>query len=208
MISNRFPRVAAPCLVLVCAASPVLASEEGGGGALITPQIGTIFWTLITFILLVVVLGKYAWKPLLGALDERQRSIEESLRQAEKEKADAAKLVEEHKALVAQAHRERAESVAAGQRDAEALKAEILEQARQQRDQLLKQTEEQVQAGIVQAQSKLRVLTADMVIKAAEKLLARNLDDATQRKLVEDYLTDLEKSSIDSSSSPEGPPVS
>ena len=80
--------------------------------------------------------------------------------------------------------------------------AEIINALKPERgEQLLEQTEAQVQAGMRQARSELRGVAVDLAIQAAGKLLARNLDDQTQRKLVEDYLADLE-SSGESSPSP------
>jgi F-type H+-transporting ATPase subunit b len=146
--------------------SALAASEGGGGASLIEPQLGTIFWTTITFLVLVVLLGR--------------------------EQAEA--LLRQQRELLEQARRERSEALSAGQRDAEKLKAEILAEARGQREQLLKQTEAQVQAGMRQARAELRELAADLAIQAAGKLLERNLDAATQKRLVEDYLRDLERS--------------
>jgi F-type H+-transporting ATPase subunit b len=188
-------RLAAGWLLLAVAALPALASEGGGGGAsLIEPKFGTVFWTLLTFILLVVLLGRFAWKPLLGALEQREKSIKDSIDQARKDREEAEGLLGQHRELLGEARRERAEAVSAGRRDAEVLKAEILEEAKKQREQLLAQTQEQVDAGLRQARSELRSVAADLAIQAAEKLLVKNLDDATQRKLVEDYLADLETS--------------
>ena len=191
----RSTRLAAGCLSLGLFVVPALASEGGGaGGALIQPQVGTIFWTVITFICLAFLLGKFAWKPLLGALDEREKSIQDSIDQARTDRETAEGLLTEHRALLDQARRERAEALAAGQRDAERLKSEILDEARGQREKLLTQTEAQVAASMRQARAELRAVAADLAVQAAEKLLTKNLDDPTQRKLVEDYLADLEAS--------------
>ena len=187
-------RLAIGCLILGVATVPVAASEGGGGSSLIEPNVGTIFWTTVTFVILAFLLGRFAWKPLLGALQERERSIQESIDQARGDREQAEKLLEEQRQLLEQARRERAEALTAGQRDAEKVKAEILDEARQQREKLLSQTQAQVQAGLRQARSELRVVAADLAIRAAEKLLTKNLDDASQRKLVEDYLADLERS--------------
>ncbi len=196
-------------LVVATASStaPILASGsgEGGGGmgeALITPHIGTIFWTLVTFICMLVILSRYAWKPMLGALELRENTIQENLDRAKNERTEAENLIQEHRQLVNDARRERAEASAKGREDAEKLKAEILTEAKGQRDQILEQTRSQVELSVRQAQSELQATAADLAIKAAEKLLARNLDDATQRKVVEDYLSQLERSSGDSSSLP------
>jgi F-type H+-transporting ATPase subunit b len=188
-------RLAAGWLLVTVATLPALAAEGGGGGAsLIEPKFGTVFWTLLTFILLVALLGRFAWKPLLGALEQRENSIRESIDQARTDREQAEQLLAQHKGLLDQARRERAEAVSEGRRDAEGLKAEILEEAKKQREQLLAQTEAQVQAGMRQARSELRKVATDLAIQAAEKLLVKNLDDPTQRKLVEDYLADLEAS--------------
>lgn len=191
----RSTRLAGGCLGLGLFVVSAAASEGGGGGgALIQPQIGTIFWTVITFICLAFLLGRFAWKPLLGALDEREKAIQDSIDQARQDREAADGLLTEHRALLDQARRERAEALAAGQRDAERLKAEILDEARGQREKLLAQTEAQVAASMSQARAELRAVAADLAVQAAEKLLTKNLDDPTQRKLVEDYLADLEAS--------------
>lgn len=189
----RLAKLVAAGAMLAAATLPALASEGGGGAKLVEPQFGTIFWTTVTFIVLVFLLARFAWKPLLGALNERETSIRQSIEQARQDREEAEKLLGEHRDLLGQARRERAEALSTGQRDAEKLKAEILEEARKQREQLLEQTEAQVQAGMRQARAELRTVAVDLAIQAAEKLLTKNLDDATQRRLIEDYLADLER---------------
>lgn len=191
------------CLALSLGGPAVVASEGGGvGQSLIQPQIGTIFWTLLTFLLMLVLLGRYAWGPLLGAIKSRETTIRDSLDQARRDREDAERLLQQQRELLAEARRDRAEALEQGRREAEALKAELLEHARQQRDQLLKQTEAQISASLRQARGELRSIAADLAIRAAEKLLVKNLDDATQRKMVEDYLAELERTSGGSRSLP------
>lgn len=190
-------KLVACSLGVLASAAPLLASEgaEGGGGgsALITPHIGLIFWTTITFLLLLMLLSKYAWGPILAAMNAREEGIKGDLDNARREREEALKLVEEHRALINLARKERADAVEAGRRDAERLKAEILEEARKQREQLMKQAETQIEAGLRQARAGLKGEAADLAIQAAGKLMGKNLDDATQRRLVEDYLADLER---------------
>ncbi len=179
-------------LPVVLASGVVLASEGGGGASLIEPQFGTMFWTTVTFLILVVLLGRFAWKPLLGALEQREKSIAGTIEQARKDREAAEALLVEHRQLLDQARRERAEAVAAGQRDAERLKTEILDQARRERDQVLAQTEAQIQSAMREARGDLKAAVVDLAIAAAERLLSKNLDDAAQRRLVEEYVADLE----------------
>jgi F-type H+-transporting ATPase subunit b len=181
-------------LVLALATVPATASDEGGSPAqaLIQPHIGTIFWTLVVFGLMLFILGRFAWKPLLSALNAREKSIRDNIDRASSDRDEAQRLLDEQRELLAEARRERAAAVDLGRTDAEQLKAEMLQEAQAQREQLLEQTQAQVDAGLRQARSELRGYAADMVVQATQKLLAKNLDDATQRRLVEDYLSDLE----------------
>jgi F-type H+-transporting ATPase subunit b len=189
---------AGPALACAISVAPSAAlAAEGGAGlgqALITPRIGTIFWTLLTFVIMVVILRRFAWGPLLAALELRQRSIQETIDQAKLDRAQAQELLQEHRDLVSEARRERAQAVERGRQDAERIKAEILEDARGQRERLMQQTTAQLEAGLRQAQQELRATAADLAIRAAEKLIATNLDEAGHRRLVEDYLADLERS--------------
>ncbi len=162
----------------------------------------TFFWTALTFVLMVLILGRFAWKPLMGAVDARENSIRDSIEQARVDREQAEALVKQHRELLTEARRERAAAVERGKRDAEKVKAEILEEARAQREQTLKQTEVQVQASLRQARSELRATAADLAIFAAEKLLSQNIDDAAQRKLVEQHLAEIERQSGDPSSPP------
>jgi len=190
--------LAAACLL----GTTALRAAEGGSSSnlLIQPQFGTIFWTTVTFVLLWFLLARYAWKPLLGAVEARESGIRDAIDSARREREEAQRLLEEQRAMLTLARKERAEAVDAGRRDAERLKAEILDEARRQREQLMKQAETQIDAGLRQARAELKGEAADLALLAAGKLLSRNLDDATQRRLVEDYLADLER--MGSSSDP------
>ncbi len=185
------------------AALPAAAAEGGASGkALITPQVGLIFWTLVTFVLLLFVLKWVAWKPLLRAVEERERLIRESLESARADREHAQALFEEQQALLQQARRERAAAVEQGRADAERLKAEILEDARRQKEDLVRQAEAQIAAAVRRARSELRAAAADLAIQAAAKLLADHLDEEAQRKLVEEYLAELEQLPAGSSTVP------
>ncbi|HEX4823421.1 MAG TPA: F0F1 ATP synthase subunit B [Candidatus Polarisedimenticolaceae bacterium] len=184
--------------ILLAATALPVAAEEGehaaaGASALITPEIGLMFWTLVTFVILLVLLGKFAWKPIMDAMNAREAGIKGDLDRARGDREEAERLLVEHRALIDQARRERAEAVEAGRKDAERLKGEILDEARKQKDQLVQQAQTQIEAGLRQARGELKSVAADLAIQVAGKLIGSNLDDATQRRLVEDYLADLER---------------
>jgi F-type H+-transporting ATPase subunit b len=171
-----------------------LAAEGGGGGGLMSFDEQAFVWTLVTFVIMLVILGRFAWKPLLAAIDAREKGIEGTLAEARRQRDEAEALLKQHEQLVVEARRERAEAMEQGRKQAEGIRAEILEEARKQREQVLAQTREQVQAELRQARAELRASAVDLSIAAAEKLLARNLDEPSQRRLVEDHLAELERS--------------
>ena len=170
-------------------------AAEGGDSSslLIQPQFGTIFWTVVTFLILAWLLKKYAWKPLLTAVEAREAGIRDAIEGAKRERDEAQRLLDEQRAMLNLARKERADAVEAGRRDAERLKAEILEEARKQREQLMKQAQSQIDAGLRQARAELKGEAADLAIQAAGKLLGKNLDDPTHRRIVDDYLAELER---------------
>lgn len=187
-------RLVFPVASFLLASTSAQAAEGGNSSSLlIQPQFGTIFWTVVTFLILSFLLGRFAWKPLLGAVEARETGIRDAIEGAQREREEAQRILEENRAMLILARKERAEAVEAGRRDAERLKAEILDDARKQRELLIKQAEAQIDAGLRQARAGLKGEAADLAIQAAGKLMGRNLDDATQRRLVEDYLADLER---------------
>jgi F-type H+-transporting ATPase subunit b len=161
------------------------------GSNLITPDPGTVLWTVITFIVLAVLLAKFAWKPLLTTLQERERTIRESLEQAQKARAEGEETLRRNQEILSQARRETAAILEQGKREAETLRAEILAQARKEAQDLVEQGKRQVQFEQKQAMEQLRRQVADLAIQAAERLITRSLDDSAQRQLVDDYVRGL-----------------
>ena len=161
------------------------------GSNLITPEFGTVFWTVLTFVILAFLLGRFAWRPLLRVLEEREKTIRESLEQARRARAEAEETVRVNQEIVANARRETAAVIEQGRREADALRAEILAQARKDAQDLVEQGRRQVQYEQKQAIEQLRRQVAGLAIDVAERLIARSLDDAKQRELLEAYVRDL-----------------
>ena len=157
----------------------------------ITP--GLMVWTIVTFILLAFVLGKYAWKPLLKSLHDREDAIRDALDQSEKARAEAAELLKQNEKNMARADEEYQKALREGKALAEKLKEEIVTKARQQAQQELQHAKEEIQRDIEAAKLQLRNEVADLAIKAAEKILDENLDPAKQKKLVDSVLNQLPK---------------
>jgi len=165
---------------------PVLAA---GGIADINP--GLTLWTAITFLLLLVVLSKFAWGPIVKMLNERESTIREAIESAKKERAEAEKLMAEQKAALATATREAAELAKRNQVEVETLRQELTAKARKEADELVASARKQIIEEKAKAVTELRSMVADLAIDAAAKLVKANLDDKAQRALVEDYLKQL-----------------
>jgi F-type H+-transporting ATPase subunit b len=161
------------------------------GASLINPEVGTIIWTVITFVILAALLAKFAWKPLLQTLADRERIIRESLEQAQKARAEGEETLKKNQEVLARARRETAAILDQGKREAETLRSEILSQARKEAQDLVEQGKKQVQFEQKQAMEQLRRQVADLAIQAAERLITRSLDDSAQRQLVDEYVRGL-----------------
>jgi len=158
---------------------------------LVTPEFGTIIWTIVTFLILLVLLGRYAWKPLLAMLDEREKTVKDALQAAERARAEADETLRKNQEILAGARRETAALIEQGRRESETLRAEILAQARQEALDLVEQGKRQIQFEQKQAIDSLRRQVADLAIGAAERLIRSELDDAKHRELVAEYVKSL-----------------
>jgi F-type H+-transporting ATPase subunit b len=154
---------------------------------------GLIVWTIVTFILVLTVLGKFAWKPLLQSLDEREEKIRGALEQAEKARAEAAELLKQNERNMARAEEEFQKAIREGKALAEKMKEEIVTKAKQQAQHEIKMGKEEIQRDIDAAKKQLRTEVADLAIMAAEKILDESLDQQKQKKLVDSFLNQLPK---------------
>lgn len=148
---------------------------------------GPILWTVLNFSLLVVLLRFIAWKPILAALENRERSISESLDRAEQARVEADRvLAENHKALAKV--EEESQKMLRDSRDyASRIQAEAHERAQEEARKLIAQAREDIEHLKQQALNELRVEVAQLAVGAAEKILNERLDMDRSRKLVDDY---------------------
>jgi F-type H+-transporting ATPase subunit b len=154
---------------------------------------GLILWTILTFLIVLVILRRTAWKPLLTALKEREDSIRASLHDAEEARQQAQKLLDENKKLLATAEEQSQRIIKDGRDMADRLKAEILEKANTSSQQMIVQAREEIQREKESALTQLRSEVADLAITAAGKILDANLDPAKQRAIVDAAIRDINK---------------
>ena len=152
---------------------------------------GLIIWTIITFILLLLVLRSVAWKPLLAMLDEREGRIRDSLNQAEKARQEAQNAAEENRRAMEHAQAEARQAIAAGREAAERAAQEVRERAADEARQMLQQARRTIRQEKEQAIQELRSYAAGLAIEAAGKVLDENLDNARNRKLVDEFIDSI-----------------
>ncbi|HET9599642.1 MAG TPA: F0F1 ATP synthase subunit B [Anaeromyxobacteraceae bacterium] len=152
---------------------------------------GLTLWTAITFLLLIVVLAKFAFGPIVKMLAERERSIRDAIDQAKKERAEAERMLADQKASLAAAQREAAALAQRSRQDVEALRAELTANARKEADQLVATARQQIVEEKAKALSELKAQVADLAIDATRRLIQSSLDEKSQRALVEDYIAKL-----------------
>ena len=149
---------------------------------LVTPEIGLIFWTTIVFLLLLIVLKKYAWKPILAAVDERNKSIEEALKAADKAKKEMLALNTDNERILTEAKKERDALLKEGREIKDNIIAEAKDKAKIESDKILITAKEQINNEKMKAITELKNQVAEMSIDIAEKILKSELSDKNKQK--------------------------
>jgi F-type H+-transporting ATPase subunit b len=170
---------------------PILMQEHAAASPFATPNPGMIIWTWVVFILLFLMLRKFAWPAILNLAEEREQTIKGQLEDAEKMHAESKVALEEHKALLAGAKEEASALVAAAKATAEKERESLIAKARQEQEDILLRAKREIQAERERAVAELRAEAVDLSLAAASRLVDANLDGAANRKLVSDYLDSL-----------------
>ena len=149
---------------------------------LVTPEIGLIFWTTIVFLLLLIVLKKYAWKPILAAVDERNKSIEDALKAADKAKKEMLSLNTDNERILIQSKKERDALLKEGREIKDNIITESKDKAKLEADKILITAKEQINNEKMKAITELKNQVASMSIDIAEKILKSELSDKNKQK--------------------------
>jgi F-type H+-transporting ATPase subunit b len=136
----------------------------------------------------IIILGKYAWKPLLNVLHERERTIRDSIENARRERAEAQRLLEDYKRQLEQARQEATTIVEEGRRDSEAVRQRIQEEARQQADEMIERARREIRLATDAAVKELYDQTADLAVQVASGILKREIKPDEHRDLVQESL--------------------
>ena len=149
---------------------------------LVLPDVGLVIWSTLAFLILLFVLGKYAWKPILKAIGDREQGITDAIASAEKIKAEMAQLKNENEALLASAREERAVLLKEAKEVADKLVADAKEKARSEYDRILADAQSAIQQQQNAALIDVKNQVGNLVIEVAEKVLRRELANKAEQE--------------------------
>lgn len=155
---------------------------------LLMPGLGLIFWTLVAFLIVVIILKKFAWKPILQSLKERELSIATSIATAEKMKHDMAQLKTENEAILAQAREERARMIKEAKETSDKMLNDAKERAKTEYDRIIVDAQAAIQQQKNAALTEVKNQVGKLVIEVSEKVLRRELANKDQQ---EGYIKEL-----------------
>ena len=159
---------------------------------LLTPCTGLIIWQTIIFVGLFFLLAKFAWKPILGALKERETSIQHALDSAERAKQEISLLKADNEKLLKEAREERERIMREARETANRMKEEAQLDAKKMADKIIDDARAAINIEKQAALKEVKVQVAMFSIHVAEKLMKKNLsDDKAQKELVTNYINDL-----------------
>ena len=153
---------------------------------------GLFIWTILTFLLLLMVLAKFAWKPLLEMLDERQKSIDDSLLSAEKARLELAGINKESEAILSKSRTQAQTIVADAKSAADKLNEDIVSKAKEEADGQLKKAKNQISVEKDRALLEIRQEVVELSITVAEKIIKKNLSKDDNASIIEDSLNKLD----------------
>jgi F-type H+-transporting ATPase subunit b len=178
---------------LVFAAS---GGSSSGGSFLISPNVGLMVWTLLLFVLSMIVLWKLAFPRISAALDRRQRAIEESIDAAEETRRRADQLLDEYRERLHEARQQAQEIIDRARKAAEVHERDSEEEAVARREHLMERTRREIEAETRRAIQEIRREVADLTVMATEKVTRKTLSDEDQQRLVEEALAELDFSAL------------
>ena len=177
---------------LALTALPIHAAEEGAALSPFAGDLGNAIWTLGIFLIVVIVLGKFAWGPILGLLQQREEFIHKALSDAKHDRDEAEARLKEYAAKLQAAHLESATIVEDARRDAERLREEVRQRAKGEAEKLVANAQRQIQLETSRALEQIRREAVDLSVMIASKIIQRNLTKEDNERLIDDALKQVQ----------------
>jgi F-type H+-transporting ATPase subunit b len=185
-------------LVLLAAAAPLQAQEHAAEATpgLMSPNTGLMFWTLLIFGVLLLVLNKWAFPAIVGAVQAREKALEEAIAAAQRDREEAARLLAEHRASLDASRAEGQKLIADARAAAERVRVELIEAAQKEQAGMIARARSEIENEKSRAIAELRREAVDLAILGAGKVIDKNLDQAANRQLVESFLASVTPTAV------------
>lgn len=170
------------------------AAEAGEATAkvnLLSPSGGLMFWTLIIFLILFAILGKLVLPKILAAVEAREKALEDAIEGAKRDREEAARLLADHQRQIEAARGEAQKLIVEGRQVGEKLRADMIEETQQQQQAMLERARREIETEKQRAISEMRREAIELAIAGAGKVIEKNLDDQSNRKIVESFLASI-----------------
>jgi len=158
---------------------------------LLTPAGGTLFWTALTFIILVLLLKKMAWQPLLNALDEREQRMQEHLQKAEEARREAERKLADYQAMLDNARQEAQEVISKGRKSAETTRDEIVSKAQADAEQIVDRAKREIHLEREKAVGEIKKTAGELSLAIATKIIKKSLNHKDHQDLIHDAVRDF-----------------
>lgn len=188
---HSFQRYSSMFPLLLLIQEHAAEAAEAPKGGLLTPSGGLMFWTLIIFVVLLFVLSRAAFKPMLAAVEAREKALEDAIASAKADREAAAKLLAEHQSQLDQARGEAQKLIAEGRSVGDKIRADMIEETRGQQQEMLERARREIESEKDRAIADLRREAVELAIAGAGKVIEKNLDDASNRQIVESFLSSI-----------------
>jgi F-type H+-transporting ATPase subunit b len=184
--------VAAPALAQESAAAPAPAN-------LLSHNYGLMAWTLIIFVLLAIVLARFAFGPITRSVEAREQALDDAMNAAKRDREEAARLLAEHRAALDATRGEAQKIIADAREAAERVRAELMEHAHADQARLMERTRQEIESEKEKAITELRREAVELAIAGASRVIEKNLDQPTNRQIVERFLASVTPASVTAS---------
>ena len=185
-------------LFLAAGAVPARAQEVAEPG-LMSASTGLMFWTVLIFLALFFILKKFAFPVIIEAVEAREQALEAAIQAAKHDREEAARLLAEHRAALGASRAEGQKLIAEARGAAERVRAEMINAAQAEQAHLIERARAEIESAQSAAIKALRREAVDLVIAGASKVIERNLDQASNRQLVESFLASVSPAAVKAS---------
>ena len=179
-------------LALISAnAAPLLAQEAEQQTPIMAIRVNLMLWTLVIFLLLFWLLKRYAFPAILGAVEKREKALEEALESAKRDREEAQRILAEQRQQIEAARGDAQKLIAEGRAVAEKMRSDMLEQTHQEQQTMLERARREIDAERDRAIAQLRREAVNLALAGASKVIEQNLDNTKNRQLVESFLSSI-----------------